>query len=262
VQLANANIVRATQLISTERGHDPRDYVMVPYGGGGPLHAAHVAEELSIATIVVPPCAGVISAYGLIASDFMQFDSLTRRAVADAQAADIAREVFAEMKARAHARARELGLKGRLELSFVAYMRFVGQAFEVPVSFAEKELARLTPEAVRKRFNETHQRIFFFGGDSTKPCEFVSFRMGLTLPLAELPLLEESDTGAVRPTAIDIYDGRAWQAGVLRSRASLGARQAVKGPALLEDPTSTLLVPKGWTARRDAADNTILERKG
>ena len=79
VALANANIVRAIQLISTERGHDPRDYVLVPYGGAGPLHAAKVAEELGIATIVVPPAAGIISAYGLIASDFVLFESMTRR---------------------------------------------------------------------------------------------------------------------------------------------------------------------------------------
>jgi len=234
---------------------------MVPYGGGGPLHAAHVAEELGINTIVVPPCAGVISAYGLIASDFMQFDSLTRRAVADDKAAQVAREVFTEMKGRAQTRAKDLGLKGKIELSFVAYMRFVGQAFEVPVSFSEKEMPKLTSEAVRARFNETHQRIFFFGGESTKPCEFVSFRMGMRLPLAELPLLEESDSGAVKQAPIEIYEGRSWQTGLLKSRASIGAKQVVKGPALLEDPTSTLLVPRGWSARRDAADNTILERK-
>lgn len=262
VQLANANIVRAIQLISTERGHDPRDYVMVPYGGAGPLHAAHVAEELGISTIVVPPSAGVISAYGLIASDFMQFDSLTRRAVADDKAADVARDVFAEMKDRASIRAKAMGLKGKLELSFVAYMRFVGQAFEVPVPFTEKELPKLTAAAVRKRFGETHERIYFFGREAVKPCEFVSFRMGLTLPLAELPLLKESDTGSVKQAKIEIYDQRDWRQGTLRSRASLKPGQHVKGPALLEDPTSTLLVPKGWTAWRDEADNTILERKG
>ena len=86
VALADANIVRAIQLISTERGHDPRDYVLVPYGGAGPLHAAKVAEELGITTIVVPPVAGIISAYGLIASDFVLFESMTHRAVADESA--------------------------------------------------------------------------------------------------------------------------------------------------------------------------------
>ena len=143
VQLANANIVRAIQLISTERGHDPRDYVLVPYGGAGPLHAAHIAAELGIDTIVVPPSAGVISAYGLIASDFLQFESLTRRRRSTIEPPTFLRDVFAEMKQRALERAERIGLKGRLDFDFTADMRFVGQAFEVPVTFAEKELAKL-----------------------------------------------------------------------------------------------------------------------
>ena len=72
LQLADANIVRAIQLVSTERGRDPRDYALVPFGGAGPLHAARIAEELGISTIVVPPNAGVISAYGLVASRLHQ----------------------------------------------------------------------------------------------------------------------------------------------------------------------------------------------
>ena len=135
VSLANANVVRAIQLISTERGHDPRDYALVPYGGAGPLHAANVAEELGIATIVVPPSAGIISAYGLIASDFVLFESMTHRAVADERAADVLREVFHAMRSRALGRAAASGLKGQLVLSLTAEMRFVGQAFEVPVLF-------------------------------------------------------------------------------------------------------------------------------
>ena len=105
IALANANIVRAIQLISTERGHDPRDYVLVPYGGAGPLHAARVAEELGIVTIVVPPAAGIISAYGLIASDFVLFESMTRKVLAGDSAAEVLREVFRQMQGRALERA-------------------------------------------------------------------------------------------------------------------------------------------------------------
>ena len=87
LQLADANIVRAIQLVSTERGRDPRDYALVPFGGAGPLHAARIAEELGIATIVVPPNAGVISAYGLVASDYTKFDAVTRKMKLDEAAA-------------------------------------------------------------------------------------------------------------------------------------------------------------------------------
>ena len=261
VQLANANVVRAIQLISTERGRDPRDYVLVPYGGAGPLHAADVAAELGIATIVVPPSAGVISAYGLIASDFMQFESATRRAPADAKAAEVVRGVFAEMRARALARAKVLGLAGRLELSLVAEMRFVGQAFEVPVEFAAKDIPKLTAAKVRERFAAAHQRVYFFGGEAGKPIEFVSFRLGLTAPLAALPRLTESAVPTVTERPIEIYVGRAWRQGRLVSRAALVPGKVRNGPLLLEDPTSTLLVPDGWSAERDDNDNTILKSR-
>ena len=260
VALANANIVRAIQLISTERGHDPRDYVLVPYGGAGPLHAAQVAGELGIATIVVPPSAGIISAYGLIASDFVLFESLTRRAPADASAADTLRDVFATMRERALARAEEAGLGKKVELKLTAEMRFVGQAFEVPVTFEEREIRRMTADGVRKRFADAHHRVFFFGGEADKPIEFVSFRLGLAAPLKELPLLAETATQTKTEAAIRLHDDKQWHEGRLRSRASMKQRDRVRGPALLEDPTSTLYVPPGWIARRDANDNTVLER--
>lgn len=260
VHLANANVVRAIQLISTERGHDPRDYVLVPYGGAGPLHAAHVAAELGVSTIVVPPSAGIISAYGLIASDFMLFESLTRRAPADATASDTLKGVFDDMRGRALDRARALGLKGKLEMELSAGMRFVGQAFEVAVTFKEAELKRITAAKVRERFAETHQRVYFFGGDAAKPIEFVSFRLGLVAPLAELPLLSDDARIKATATPIELYDERGWRHGRLIGRGGLGGKP-IAGPALIEDPTSTLLVPTGWTARRDENHNTILERR-
>lgn len=260
VQLANANVVRAIQLISTERGLDPRDYVLVPFGGAGPLHAAKVAEELGIARIVVPPSAGVISAYGLIASDFIQFSSRTHRARADDHAADVLRSVLDSMRADALERARVLKLDGDLTFEFIADMRFVGQAFEVPVTFGVDEVASLSAEDVRRRFAEAHHRVYFFGGETTKPVEFVSFRLGTTLPLAELPLLHETDSGTTTMADIDLYEGRAWHKGRLLGRSALSMTESIAGPALLEDPTSTVMLPPGWSAHRDAADNTIMQR--
>ena len=260
VALANANIVRAIQLISTERGRDPRDYVLVPFGGAGPLHAATVAEQLGIATIVVPPSAGIISAYGLIASDFVLFESMTHRALADDCAADILREVFGRMRARALERAQANGLEGCLVFTLTADMRFVGQAFEVPVAFAVTELADLTAAGVRHRFGEAHQRVYFFGGDAGRPIEFVSFRLGVAAPLADLPLLGVAQDAHTPARPIRMFEGKSWRDAQLLRRHALGAEPTL-GPALIEDPTSTLYVPTGWTARPDANANTILERQ-
>lgn len=261
VALAEANIVRAIQLISTGRGHDPRDYVLVPYGGAGPLHAAKVAEELGIATVVVPPSAGIISAYGLIASDFALFESMTHRAVADERAAHVLREVFRSMRGRALERAAANGLGGQLVFSLTAEMRFVGQAFEVPVSFQEAEVETLDAAGVRRRFAEAHQRVYFFGGEAAKPIEFVSFRLGVVAPLEELPLLTETKVADATARLIHIFDGKAWRDARLLHRGALGEHEPVPGLALIEDPTSTLYVPAGWTVRLDANANAILERR-
>ena len=115
LQLADANIVRAIQLVSTERGRDPRDYALVPFGGAGPLHAARIAEELGISTIVVPPNAGVISAYGLVASDYTKFDAVTRKMKLDENAAKEAGKTFAEIRARLAAQFADMKLPGELQ---------------------------------------------------------------------------------------------------------------------------------------------------
>ena len=260
VQLANANVGRAIQLVTTERGFDPRDYVLVPFGGAGPLHAASVASDLGIAQVVVPPSAGVISAYGLIASDFTQFTSLTRRVRVDDSAPDIIRQTYASMTEEASTRFKALNLEGEPSVDFIADMRFVGQAFEVPVRFDVSTLAHLTADDIRIRFNEEHHKVFFFGGASSKPVELVSFRLGMTLVLENVPVLSESEATIDHDSEIAVYTDRAWRKGRLTSRASLVAGEPVTGPALLEDPTSTLFLPTGWQAVRDPHDNTVMTR--
>ncbi|MFV0474272.1 MAG: hydantoinase/oxoprolinase family protein [Pikeienuella sp.] len=261
IRLANANIVRAIQMISTERGLDPRDFALVPFGGGGPLHAAAVAEDLGVDTVVTPPSAGVISAYGLIASDFTQYSSLTRRARVGAETPEMLRTAFTEMRDAAERRMRDQGLSGPFAFEFVVAMRFVGQAFEVPVAFDAAELDALTEAAIRKRFGEEHHRVYFFGGETARPTEVVSFRLGASAPLAEWPTLREtgSKRSLKRAEAAIFLDGE-WREGALVSRSELSRDTPLPGPAILEDPTSTTFLPAGWTAIRDGHDNTIMKR--
>ncbi|MDP6708382.1 MAG: hydantoinase/oxoprolinase family protein [Alphaproteobacteria bacterium] len=259
IRVADANIVRAIQLVSTERGRDPRDYVLVPFGGAGPLHAAAVADELGIATILVPPNAGVLSAYGLLASDFLTYDTLTRRVAVEDDAAETVRACFAEMRRDAEGRFAALGIEGPLRHDYALEMRYVGQAFEVPVSLDEDSLAALDVAGLLARFNEAHHRVFEFGDSGQNAVEIVSFRRGTAAAPASLPALSESgEGGEVAETTIQ-QGGSEVRAKLLR-RAMLEAEAPIAGPALIEDATSTILVPAAWQARRDAADNLVLER--
>ncbi len=259
IRVADANIVRAIQLVSTERGRDPRDYVLVPFGGAGPLHAAAVAEELGIATILVPPNAGVLSAYGLLASDFLTYDTLTQRVPVTDGAADTVRARFAGMRAEAEARFAALGIEGPLRHDYALEMRYVGQAFEVPVHLDEASLAELDTDALLERFNEAHHRVFEFGDAGLNNAEIVSFRRGTAAAPDALPALHEGGEGGV-PAKTTIQTGGHEVRVKLMTRAMFEAGTPVDGPILIEDSTSTILVPETWRAHVDGADNLLIER--
>ena len=262
VRVAEHNIVRAIQLVSTERGRDPRDYVLVPFGGAGPLHAARVAEVLSLATIVIPPAAGVLSAFGLVASDFVRYESRTVRfPIDEAGAADRVREQFAEMRTGAEAAFAELGITSALRFTHTLEMRYIGQAFEVPVTLDEDEIANLDAAFLRARFNEAHHRIFEFDDSRTNRPEIVSFRLGIASPPPSIPELSATE-GAPRSDTVTIFDAGEQRAARRVNRRALLDAGGGEGPLLIGDDTSTAYVPPGWRARVDAHHNVILTLRG
>lgn len=261
IRLAEANIVRAIQQVSTERGRDPRDYVLVPFGGAGPLHAARVAEDLNISTVVVPPNAGVLSAAGLLLSDHVHYRARTRRLrVTDQTIADI-RATVEELREEARDYLASLGIEADARFDRVLEMRYVGQAFEVAVNLGDGNLAELTADDLSRLFAEAHHRIFEFAKPHGDPIEVVSFRVGAKAPPPEQSLAETSDgvdnSGARRARLVE--RGEAMEAALL-ARPGLSA-DGTPGPALIEDGSSTIYVPPGWSARLDAQGNVILSRE-
>ena len=248
IRVADANIVRAIQLVSTERGRDPRDYVLVAFGGAGPLHAARVAEDLDIGTILVPPYAGVLSAYGLLASDYRLFETRTRRILVDEEAPAVIRDTVAEMRGRIEEQLRDMGLgNGDRRMHLTLEMRFVGQAFEVPVDIDPGNLDELTARALLDAFIDAHHRMYLYGAANRTAAEIVSFRLGAVSPVERVPRLRES-RGDIHapPRRHRIFDGRESVDCTLVQRASLAAGQGLEGPGIIDDVSSTIFVPAGW----------------
>ena len=261
IRLAEVSIVRAIQRVSTERGRDPRDYVLVPFGGAGPLHAARVAEDLAIETVVVPPNAGVLSASGLLLSDHVHYRTRTRRlAVTEANMADI-RATVDELRAEARDHLAELGIATGADFDQVIEMRYLGQAFELPVSLSDPDLDKLRAEDLVARFGEAHRRIFEFAKPHGDPVEVVSFRVGVKAPPPPMPAMHrrQADGAAEGGRIVLTERGKAFEAGRL-ARAGLGP-SAIGGPLLIDDGSATVYVPPGWTAARDEHDNVILEKE-
>lgn len=229
IRIAVAHVVAAVRLVSTERGRDPRDHVLVPYGGAGPLLAAAVAEELGMARVLVPPGAGVLSAYGLLAADHSLLAARTRRRTIAPGAAAEAMAAIAEMRAELEARFDAHGVTGARRLEVSLDMRLVGQAFEISVPLPD---AALDEAALLAAFNAAHERIYRMPVDPRRAVEIVSYRVGLHVAREELP-------GLAGPPRL---------AG------------PVRGPLLIEDSTASLWVPPGWRAEEDAAGNLLLTR--
>ncbi|MEQ8654407.1 MAG: hydantoinase/oxoprolinase family protein [Kiloniellales bacterium] len=260
VRLVNSNIVRAIQLVSTERGRDPRDYALVPFGGGGPLHAAAIAEELGIGSICVPPNPGVISAYGLLASDFVKFASRTQKMAMDAGPSEGA-EIFRALRDELLAEFREMGLATEpLVFTYTADMRFVGQAFELGVELPAEKFDRLGVEDFRQGFEEAHYRMFYHAAGPNRPIEIVSLRVGATFPAESIPDLQASDDATSDPVDHAIYDGGSWADCQHLANGALKSGQTINRLTIIEGSTATTLVPTGWHATLDDAGNLIMKR--
>ena len=261
IRLAEVSIVRAIQRVSTERGRDARDYVLVPFGGAGPLHAARVAEDLAIGTVVVPPDAGVLSAAGLLLSDHVHYRTRTRRlTVTEANMADIRAAVEA-LQAEARDYLAGLGIETGADFDRVLEMRYLGQAFEVPVPLAALDLDEVRAEDLVARFGEAHRRIFEFAKPHGDPVEVVSFRVGVKAPPPPMPAVRRprANGAGEQRSAVFTERGETLDAGLI-TRASLGPA-AAGGPLLIDDGSATVYVPPGWTAERDPGDNVILRKE-
>ena len=259
IRLAEANIVRAIQQVSTERGRDPRGYAIVPFGGAGPLHAARVAEELGVTRVVVPPHAGVLSAAGLLMSDYIYYRTRTRKIRLDAAAVDDVRGILGELEREVSEYLHSLGIEGAVEFDRALEMRYVGQAFEVTVPLAAGDVEEIDAPRLVELFGAEHHRIFEFSKPPDDPVEIVSFRVGAKVAPAGLPDLGDGAAADTGPGMdIEMLDRADRLTCKVLSRGAVGG-EAMPGPLLIEDGTSTIFVPPGWRAHTDDRANIVMD---
>jgi N-methylhydantoinase A len=248
LRVANQEMVRALRVVTVERGVDPRRFALLPFGGAGPMHAAAIAAELDVDRLLCPRAGGVLSALGLCASD--------RRRDTARTAMLSGPELTAE---RIAAEVEELvaglgdGLAGA-EPEIVYGMRYSGQAFELPVPGG----ARPDPADLAERFAAAHEELYGHR-DPEGEVVLVDIRLAMVAagprpePAAAAPGRLERGERRVR------FDGEWMRAAVLRGEPAAGER--AEGPAVLELPEATLVLPPGWTAAVDAAGTIRAERE-
>ena len=236
-------------MVTVDRGIDPRDFALMPFGGAGPMHAAALADELGMKRLLCPRASGVLSALGLIASDRRRDTARTVMLAADDLTAErIAAEVGALRDSLA------VGLEdATVEVTYE--LRYAGQAFELPVPGSE----RPEPEELAAGFAEEHERRYGYR-DPDARVELVNIRVALVVP-GPSPEPRAASSGTLeRRRRRARFAGEWTEATVLRGEPEAGV-EAV-GPCIFELPEATLVLPPGWNAWVDERGTIAAERAG
>jgi len=260
-QLVNVNMARAVRLVSVERGYDPREYTIVAYGGGGPLHAASLAGELGIRQVLVPANAGLVSAYGLLIANTRQDFMVTRISPArEVRAADVI-TTFGELEERALSEFAGYGMpRNDVQIQHYMDMRYIGQAYELTVP-VEEFTSGLRPIAeLAQSFHEFHFKRYGHALTQTE-VEVVNYRIIAMRPSALHDIDPAPSDIIPRPPGDGTIALNGHQVPCrFYDRASLTPLDHLPGPAVIEEPTATTFIPVGWTATVDTFLNVLLRR--
>jgi N-methylhydantoinase A len=266
IAVANANMERALRVISVERGHDPRDFPLIAFGGAGGLQAADLARSLGMAGVIIPANPGAFSALGILTSDAVKdvSQSVLMAVPANAQAGrsalfrkflnDVARRFRQiERAARAELR-RDHFPPGRILIERQLEVRYAGQSYELTVPFSPRfpgEFQRLH----EKTYGYTHGR---------KPLEVVNLRLRLTVPTSSRQprkLPGRSPAGRAESAALkkkDVWFGDRFHRTSLYDRNLLLPGMQFRGPGVVAEYSSTTMVPPGFRCRVDGDLNLVL----
>jgi N-methylhydantoinase A len=264
--IVNENMAGALRLVSVQRGHDPREFALVAYGGAGPLHANALANLMGSFPVVVPPAPGLLCAIGDLVADFRdEFAQTYIRLLVDAGGSEVA-EILDGLGGRATAWLEGEGIAADDQrIAYTADMRYQRQGYEIPVALDPAEVRANGLADLEERFNGLHEQLYGFRMPGTA-CEIVNLRaIGYgTVPKPELP------TGEIGPAdasvaVVDehdvVFDGER-VATKIYDRAMLEPGAAITGPAIVTEFDSTTIVLPGHEATVDTNYNILITPSG
>jgi N-methylhydantoinase A len=252
VRVVETQMEKGIRVISIERGHDPRNFTLVAFGGGGPLHACALARALRIPRVLVPALPGALSAVGILLADAVRDYSRTVMLPGDAIESVV--QAFAELERRAAEEFSAEGVAGTAHRSLD--LRYRRQGYELNVEFDEESPAR-TIDA----FHALHRQRYGFS-DETRPVEIVNLRVrmiaaGESYTPQQRELVEGDGSGALAANREIYFDGKFHASGIYR-REGLVPGDAIAGPAMIVEYTAATLLPPGCRARVDGFGNLVI----
>jgi N-methylhydantoinase A len=250
--------------VATTRGYDVRDFTLVAGGGAGPVHAAFIANLLHIPTILVPPIASTYSAFGMFAMDVGR--NYARSYITRVDRLDVARvsELYDEMEREALSGFAELGVQPDLvAFGRSADLRYVGQFHEVEVEVPHGELSDRSIEEAVENFHGQHEALYTFNMP-WQAVELLTFRLRATVPKAAFELRRIAEgmddaSHALKRTRRAWFDGAELEVPVFDGDL-LRAGNRLAGPAIIEETTTTVVVPARHALTVDPLKNYVIRR--
>lgn len=262
VRVANSNMERAIRTISVERGHDPREFTLVAFGGAGPLHACELASALSIPRVLIPAHPGVLSALGMVLADVVKDYSRTVMLRLDRVDLATLEGLLEPLQQQARDDLRAEGIAGdQISLQPALDMRYVGQSYELIVPWSGEYTG------LADRFHEAHRQRFTYANER-EAVEIVNVRLK-AVGRAAKPHFSHQPGGALDPRiaqvghkAVGFADAQApggvrTMIAALYERERLAPGHSLVGPAIVFQLDATTAIPPGWVAAVDGWGNLL-----
>ena len=262
LRVVNAGMARAIRLMTVERGLDPRNYVLVPFGGAGPLHSLDIARQLGIGKVLVPVAPGNFSAFGLLVAP-IRYDSV-RTYIAHGEAVDfrVINEhldaLYAEIVAQLQDEQVDLGA-----CRFVrqADLRYLGQSYELTVDLPDAALTVENWPVVEGAYHQAHERFYGFAKEAD-PVEVVNLRLTGLSEQSEVAMVSRaspSADSAIQQIGVSkLFVDGSWVSAPVIKRAMLVAEQEIQGPAIIRESGSTTVLDADTVAQVDRFGNLLI----
>lgn len=265
ISVVTANMAKAIRVISVQRGHDPREYALVAFGGAGPLHAARLARELDIPRVLVPESPGILCALGLLVTDLRTDHALTCLVPLTDGALGALNAAFAELAAGVERWFTAEGIAPEQRIVRRAVdLRYQGQNYELAVPAPDGPLDAAALAALAEGFAQAHEQLYGYRQPG-EPIQAVTFRIEASAitPKAELRASPvgpaDASPALVGSRSVHLPEAGGFVACPIYDRARLVCGNRLRGPAIIDQLDATTLILPGQSATVDPYRNILIE---
>ena len=256
MEISQSNMAMLARKMTIERGYDPRDFVLVAYGGAGPMVANKVADEINVGTVIVPPNPGVFSAFGCMSADARHDSARSYLSLLSEVDPDALAEEYKELTQTSVS---ELGVEDEstVEVTYKMDLRYDGEAYEITTPLSETDVSRSILDDATERFHDLHEERYAYKRPDD-PVELVSLRTTVTRDVSTPEYAATLDDTVTRTERECYFDETGFTTTPVYNRKAVAESGPTTGPLVVEEPTSTTVVFPGQTARVDDRANLVI----